>query len=399
MIGKVKTVKASSNSKRIIANILDISVEVMYNSFNEYNAGVQRPFSIFPKSVVSHKDEPYQADGEKRKFGSGTSFRYSLISLIGIKNYLRFQENNKMESIITSEITKTFIENTLGYFNTVKEINAADVGLALKVFHMFDFEVSRNSILSQIDTFDVNSLTGMEIGMIIWGLQKYSRENPVIKEKLDHLVNFQMQHNYNEKSNLFYHRGKGFRRRFPNFATQVYSLFSISKYLNEFMEGNNASYALKLEKCAQKLIKLQMSDGGWPWLYDVKRGSVVEPFEIYSVHQDSMAPMALLELARLVDSDYTDVIDLSLGWFNQNHFGVEMIDENDNVIYRSLRRPKKIYDKLYLPYKTLHSYFSEIHSDLKSFEVYKQCFSYHLGWILYCWSDTSAVNSKGVYVY
>ena len=49
---------------------------------------------------------------------------------------------------------------------------------------------------------------------------------------------------------------------------------------------------------ADRLLELQLADGGWPWLYDADRGLVVEPYEVFSVHQHGMAPMALLELAR-----------------------------------------------------------------------------------------------------
>ena len=44
--------------------------------------------------------------------------------------------------------------------------------------------------------------------------------------------------------------------------------------------------------------RLQLPDGGWPWLFDAERGTVVERYEVYSVHQDAMAPMAFFELAR-----------------------------------------------------------------------------------------------------
>ena len=54
--------------------------------------------------------------------------------------------------------------------------------------------------------------------------------------------------------------------------------------------------SLRRSRAADRLPRLQRPDGGWPWLFDTRSGRVVEPYEIYSVHQDAMAPMALLEL-------------------------------------------------------------------------------------------------------
>ena len=41
------------------------------------------------------------------------------------------------------------------------------------------------------------------------------------------------------------------------------------------------------------LLQNQMPNGAWPWIYDPIRGTVVEPYELYSVHQDSMAMIGM----------------------------------------------------------------------------------------------------------
>jgi len=69
----------------------------------------------------------------------------------------------------------------------------------------------------------------------------------------------------------------------------------------------------------ERLSKLQLSNGGWPWIYDTDRGIVVEPFEIYSVHQDAMAPMAFNELFLATGFDMTEKIYKGLSWLDKGN--------------------------------------------------------------------------------
>ena len=62
---------------------------------------------------------------------------------------------------------------------------------------------------------------------------------------------------------------------------------------------------------------MQLPDGGWPWLFDAERGTVVERYEVYSVHQDAMAPMGLFELSEATgDPRYRDAAVRGLAWIH-----------------------------------------------------------------------------------
>jgi hypothetical protein len=85
----------------------------------------------------------------------------------------------------------------------------------------------------------------------------------------------------------------GWRRRFPNFATQIYSVLALAVVARHGLDDRALPAAIVT---ADRLLEMQLPDGGWPWLFDAERGAVVEHYEIYSVHHDAMAPMARLEL-------------------------------------------------------------------------------------------------------
>ena len=77
-----------------------------------------------------------------------------------------------------------------------------------------------------------------------------------------------------------------------------------------------------------------------PWLYDAERGTVVERYEVYSVHQDAMAPMAFIELWEASgDTRYLDAVARGLRWIHgRNELGADMVDRENGLVLRSIRR-------------------------------------------------------------
>ena len=73
-----------------------------------------------------------------------------------------------------------------------------------------------------------------------------------------------------------------------------------------------------------------------------QRGAVAEPYEVYSVHQDAMAPMALLELSEVTDDPkYREAAIRGLDWiFGQNDLSREMLDRKTGILYCSIRRTR-----------------------------------------------------------
>lgn len=190
-------------------------------------------------------------------------------------------------------------------------------------------------------------------------------------------------------SGLIRQSGLGWRARFPNFATQIYSLLALA-YVAQWERDPRAPEAAR--RLASVLIALQRPDRGWPWLFDVRRGAVVEPYQVYCVHQDAMAPMAFLQLAEaLSDERYRTVAVESLQWIDgPNDIGRSLLDESEPMIYRSVRRRPPL-NRLILYYNTAAALAGR--SGLARYggpvDINATDRPYHLGWILEAWCGRS----------
>ena len=195
---------------------------------------------------------------------------------------------------------------------------------------------------------------------------------------------------------LFFHTGRGLRRRFPNFATQIYTLHALSVCSNLLEDNKLRTQAIRL---GESIAGLQLETGGWPWIFDVQRGSVVEPFEVYSVHQDGMAPMAFKALQDAADFNAEPILAKGLRWLEANNeLDANMIDLERGLVHRSIRR-KPPRDRLMLYGRTLASALglqTGASSKRSALELNKTCRPYHLGWILEAWCEkTDSVTEQG----
>jgi hypothetical protein len=221
-------------------------------------------------------------------------------------------------------------------------------------------------------------LDGLELSWIVIGAAE-SGADVLLDDALARQLRRQ------EASGLFRHRDAGRRARFPNFATQVYGILALALAARHGREQALAA----ARRAADRLLALQLPDGGWPWIYDAAKGRVVEPYEVYSVHQDAMAPMALIELGEVTGDDrYLAAAIRGLDWvFGQNPLGREMLDRDAGILYRSIRR-RRGFDRAVLYVNTagaLTGYvpFAGFRGPL---EVNPTDRPYHLGWVLEAWS-------------
>jgi hypothetical protein len=228
---------------------------------------------------------------------------------------------------------------------------------------------------------------GMELGWIVTGLAHHAAAGGsrtgarLLVESLDQLLE-----GNRAPSGLFRHFGDAaWRRRFPNFATQIYSVLALAVAARHGIDERALPAA---QATADRLLATQLPDGGWPWLFDADRGTVVERYEVYSVHQDAMAPMALLELAEVSgDLRYLQAAARGLAWiYGGNELGVDMVARDDGLVLRSIRRRRGA-DRLWLAAKTGASLagLPTRCSTARLTETNPTDRPYHFGWVLEAW--------------
>jgi hypothetical protein len=89
----------------------------------------------------------------------------------------------------------------------------------------------------------------------------------------------------------------------------------------------------------QGILRHQGKYGEWPWHYDVCNGTIIDPYPIFSVHQDGMGPMVLLEVGEALQKDFQEAVERSLKWlFGLNELQTPLIDWEREIIWRAQRR-------------------------------------------------------------
>ncbi len=171
------------------------------------------------------------------------------------------------------------------------------------------------------------------------------------------------------------------------FADLVYPIQALSR----FYEATGCDKALAAAKrCARSVLGLQGDDGQWWWHYDIRTGRVLERYPVYSVHQDSMAPMALLAMPEDSLPGRVEAIERSLDWLaHSREIRGSLVDRESGIIWRKVARkePAKISRKLPALASRVHSSLRAPLTD-KLFPTTAIDFEsrpYHMGWILHTW--------------
>jgi hypothetical protein len=178
-----------------------------------------------------------------------------------------------------------------------------------------------------------------------------------------------------------------FRSHVGCFADQVYPIQALSRLASA--TGDQAALAAA-DRCAAHICELQGKAGQWWWHYDVRHGSVVEGYPVYSVHQHAMAPMALFDLWEAGGADHSDAIMRGLSWLDQHpEAHANLISEQHNVIWRKIgrREPAKMARKISAVTTSLAPGFKLPGLDriFPPERIDYECRPYELGWLLYAW--------------
>ncbi len=207
-------------------------------------------------------------------------------------------------------------------------------------------------------------------------------------------TNKRLERSFNRTSALFAHwthprsavRG---RSHVACFADQVYPIQALARYHSSF---NNTRSLTLAEACAAQICARQGRHGQWWWHYDVRTGDVIEGYPVYSVHQDAMAPMALIALAEAGGTDHAESICRGLSWMKRApEVAKSLIDDEHVLIWRKVGRPD--------PWKLVRAaraVMSRIHRGARlqwmdalfpANRIEYECRPYHFGWLLFTWLE------------
>ena len=171
------------------------------------------------------------------------------------------------------------------------------------------------------------------------------------------------------------------------FADQVYPIQALAR----LAAASGSQEALDAaNRCAARICELQGPAGQWWWHYDVRDGSVVEGYPVYSVHQHAMAPMALFDLHECGGDDHRRSVARGLQWLTTHPEVFDaLVDADNDVVWRKVgrREPAKAARKLSAVTTSLHAgwHVPGVDAAMPPTQVDHECRPYELGWLLYAW--------------
>lgn len=347
--------------------------------------------------VDSFRPSP-SSDNHYSRLSMVLNLRYIIIAQIGIKHHLNLCGSNDLSlpdlwPHISSERDKV--------------IGAGDLGLAIWAAVESNVDDCVAFVKRLVDNWLClrKACNAVELAWIVQGMVRLSQHQTMTSEMTDLLRDAynRLMGLYCQNIGLFArHNRRGFKavvsRIVASFADQVYPILALANYGHVFRNDKSIEVAVDV---ADTICRMQGPKGQWWWHYDVRTGTVAEEYPVFSVHQDAMAPMALLAIDKVASTNHATYIERGLMWLNEsNELQAKMILPQQGVIWRDIHRLEigKMYRAVRgaLAAAGWNSIHLTARSNLFGYVMNKECRPYHLGWILYTWaaqlsdSDTSA---------
>lgn len=187
------------------------------------------------------------------------------------------------------------------------------------------------------------------------------------------------------------------RRHVGCFADQVYPIQALARM---FQVTGAPALLEAAEATARQLCELQGPEGQWWWHYDARTGDIVERYPVYSVHQHSMAPMALFDLADAGGTDRSTQIVEGLRWLGTHpEVDEDLVVDRPGIIWRKVgrREPAKLVRKLSAVTTSIRPglHLPGLDTLFPADRVDHECRPYELGWLLYAWLPAREVAHHG----
>lgn len=314
----------------------------------------------------------------------GVSKRYTAISLIGLAN-----EDETLVRTVFGEVDRQLVCDRL-----VREIghcdNLGDVALILWAARASGYE-DVQPVRKRLFELQPRE-RGYPVVDLAWALAALCWDQHPSCDALRDALSARLLQACAPHSGVFSHTlgegPAGLRSHVACFADLVYPVHALAQYTK--LTGDQSTLDAA-RRCADLFCRKQGTEGQWWWHYDLRTGDVIEPYPVYAVHQDAMAPMALFALEEMVGETYTSHIEKGLAWLARapELGGGSLVDDDVPMIWRKVarREPGKVA-------RTVQALISRLHPRLRApgidvvFPVGAVDYEdrpYHLGWLLYAW--------------
>lgn len=303
---------------------------------------------------------------------------YTLNVLLGFARVQQVPSGIDLRAVFDHNVAQLVTEPVPKYAFGMALWAAAELGLQLPAHILKVIEAML------LDRQNWRTFRAQDLGMMLSGIVAQAKVDPQPWSKLaGELSNFLIDR-YSWPSGLFGDAPYGVRRRFASFASQTYLTLACYMY-GEF--AGDRRFIDTANSCARTLIALQGPNGEWPWFFDAPSGSVLDFYEVYSVHQYGMAP-AFLEFAeRHGVPGAREALVRGFMWvLGSNQLKRPMLMPNLHLTIRSQLRKHELRTKKIRMLRATKNLLLRREADLidpAGIRLRLECRSYELGWILW----------------
>lgn len=231
--------------------------------------------------------------------------------------------------------------------------------------------------------------TAQDAGMILSGLCEQKLCNMQPQDKIAHALFRHIRMYYLTENGLFRNNAHGVRKNYTSFASQCYLINACYLYGRAY---DNIEALAIADKVTKRMLELQGEDGSWPWFYHAPSASVVDEYELYSVHQHGMSSLFLTIAEQRGIPGAREAIYKGFSWIDgQNILGRTMTVPELGLFYRSIVRKNEKRSRIRRALRSLRWSKSAKPDAMKpeTLTVRRECRSYELGWLLYSFAKSN----------
>jgi len=279
-----------------------------------YNKMVTCLCDTAKRGLVRYYSEPIQIMPHTAKLGSngewqpsGDSVRYAAISQIGIERWVRQHPEDRA----------ALPDLWLAITNRLDRVD--DIGdMALCLWAGMESGADNGRLFAEglvrLWAAQRARCNAVEAAWVLTAATQAMQGDERLKSLIEKVATealHDLRGLFNEKHSLFQRNarpgaGNMIHRRVACFADQVYPIVAMTLYGSAL---NDAECLGMAAAAVEQICRYQGALGQWQWHYDVPGGRVCEEYPVFSVHQDGMAPMAILASDRANGQDHRREIE------------------------------------------------------------------------------------------